>query len=204
MAIVENEHTNSSNDQQAALVNKMIWGLVRENLGIFLSLLTILAITARIIWVAHGDAVTMTAIVAHQGVGGLVVTVFAIGLPIVAGFAAFLTAANLGESVREETPWKADTAVLIAFLLLSLLTVPSEWMLAIIVLVAALIAWALITRAVRWAHKKHGRRVPGLFEKSDGYKKKGSGPNACRDIVRNLPGACFHRFHVVAQGKNIL
>lgn len=103
MAIVENEHTNSSNDQQAALVNKMIWGLVRENLGIFLSLLTILAITARIIWVAHGDAVTMTAIVAHQGVGGLAVTVFAIGLPIVAGFAAFLTAAiwvNLFEKKR--------------------------------------------------------------------------------------------------------
>jgi hypothetical protein len=161
-----------SDDQQAALVNGLIWGLVREHLGIFLSLITVLAITARIIWVAHGDPVTLTAIVAHQGVGGLVVTVFAIGLPIVSGWAAALTATDLGESVREEAAWKAQAGLLTALLSLCLLTVPSKWMHTLAIFVAFQVAYALVARTVRRSGRSGIERFHGCFGRQRATKNE--------------------------------
>lgn len=191
MATVDAERTDGLHDQQAAFVNNLILGLIREHLAIFLSIITVLAITARIIWVAHGDTLTLTAIVVHQGIGGLVVTVFAIGLPIVAGLTAALTAADLGESIREEMPWRAQAAALIAVLLLSLLTVPSKWMVVVAIFAAAQVAYALLARTVRFLCQKKNRKTPWVFQKSRGYKKRVPALMLIATLIAIFPALIF-------------
>jgi hypothetical protein len=172
MTTANAKRTDNLQDEQTDFVNRIIFGLIREHLGIFLSILTVLAIMARIIWVAHGDTLTVTALVVHQGVGGLIVTLFAIGLPIVAGLTAALTAADLGEAIREEMPWRAQAGTLTVALVLALLTVPSKWMAVVFVFAGAQVVYALLARTVRSVAERNGRKVLWVFQKSEGYKKR--------------------------------
>jgi len=172
MSILNGEPTDNLHDEQAAFVNKLILGLIREHLGILLSVITVLAITARIIWIAHGDMVTVTTVVVHQGVAGLIVTLFAVGLPIVAGLTAALTAADLGEAIREEMPWRVQAGTLAAAIVLATLTVPSKWMAIVALFVGAQVVYALVTRTIRFFARRSDWKVPWVFQKSKGYKRR--------------------------------
>src|SRR5690349_13405781 len=131
----------------------------REHLGLALSLLLGAAVTLKLFVVAHGDPVTVSAVVASQGLSGIFGSAFVVGMPLFCIVILWVFVNSFTEAVREGDSVKGPGLGAAVATILGLVFIP-------VLAFVALLGWAILylltglaTRAWRAKRVRDGREL---------------------------------------------
>lgn len=131
--------------------------LAREHLGLALSLLVGLAVTVKLFVVAHGDAVTVSTIVASQGLTGLLGSALVVGLPLFCIVFLWACLISLMEAVREGDSVRGPAIGFSIAVILGIAVVPVAAFAALLGLGIVYLLMSLAVRAWRTHRVRAGR-----------------------------------------------
>lgn len=131
----------------------------REHLALALSLLLGIAVTLKLFVVAHGDPVTLSSLVAAQGLSGVFASAFLVGMPLFSLVLCWASVVGLMEAVREGDTLKGPGIGTAFATILGLLFVPMLAFLALLGWAALYLLTSLLTRMWRAKRVRQGRSL---------------------------------------------
>lgn len=135
------------------------------HLAIVVTIASALAASLKVYSFAHWDTYTVSTILMHQSFSGLFAIVLLVLLPVALAATLFMQSVSLGESIREEEPWRIE-AVLCGLLAVGVVAF-SPWRSAVpaIAVSGFLVTYALVVRLVRGRLERKGKTAPWLLRK---------------------------------------
>ncbi|GAA1359099.1 hypothetical protein GCM10009636_32490 [Arthrobacter koreensis] len=115
---------------------------------------------------AHWDTYTVSTILTHQSFSGLFAITLVVLLPAALVVAFWMLATSLGESIREEEPWRSAAVTCVLLGLGCVLLAPWKWAAFVFVFGGFQVAYAMLVRALRSYLLRAGKKVPWLIRKT--------------------------------------
>lgn len=122
---------------------------VGEHVGLAVSVALGVAAATKVIVVAHGDPVTVSALARHLDLGGLLAIVLVSGAPALGAVLGFLGASSLMEAIREEDAIKGPLVAFGLGLALSFALAPKGVFLGLLLLAAIMLSSSMAVRTWR-------------------------------------------------------
>lgn len=115
---------------------------------------------------AHWDAYTVSTILTHQSFAGLFTITLIVLLPVALLVAFWMLSVSVGESIREEEPWRSGALICLLLGFGCLLLAPWNWTLVALVFGSLQVLYAILLRTLRSHLLRTGRKVPWLVRRS--------------------------------------
>lgn len=120
-----------------------------EHVGLAVTVGVGLAAATKVVAVAHGDPVTVSALARHLDFGGLLAIVLVSGAPVLGALLGFLGASSLMEAIREEDAIKGPMTAFVLGLVVSFSLAPKGLFVGLLVLAAVMLGSSVGLRILR-------------------------------------------------------